>query len=194
MNRHFRKELLPPVRTFYEREIGKLSRERRGYAQGNCPFHVSKSQKSFSVNMVTGAWRCFGCSAHGGSIVDFVMFRDHIGFKAACQALGAWDSAPPPEVVRKMRIEAQARERWRALERARLDAERQRRLQLRDEVHTAARLQREASDRLRELRQGAIPASEVEEEVCWDLMVLALDDLRDCEAEYCRAVGLEYGG
>ena len=193
MSNHFRKELLPPARTFYERELGKLSRPSRGWSLGNCPFHESKSKKSFSVNLEGGGFHCFGCGAKGGDIVAFVRQRDLLSFKEAAQRLGAWDEAPSPEAVRKMEAQVRESDRQKAEEQARKEADRRHRLQLRDDVHTAARLQREASERLSELRQGAIPISElIEEEVCWDVMVLARDDLRECEREYCAAAGLEY--
>src|SRR5436190_23283248 len=41
---HFRRDKLPPARSFYEFELGKLTRpNRKGWAQTRCPFHESKS-------------------------------------------------------------------------------------------------------------------------------------------------------
>jgi hypothetical protein len=188
---HFSRELLPPARTFYEREFGgKLSRPRRGWAMGRCPFHQSKSGKSFSVNIETGGFCCFGCGVKGGDVLAFLRQRDGLSFKEAAQRLGAWDEAPSAETV--LKLAAQARERDRQVEADRQTEERRRRIQLRNEVHTAARLQREASERLTELCRGATPTSDGEEEACWAVMALALDDLRECEAEYCAAAGVEY--
>lgn len=50
---------------------------------GLCPFHPDKNP-SFTVSQNDGKWlyRCFGCSA-SGSIIDFVMSFDKIGFKEA---------------------------------------------------------------------------------------------------------------
>src|SRR5439155_10460673 len=86
----FRRELLPPARSFYERELGKLSRPSRGWARGRCPFHESKSGFSFSVNLDSGGFYCFGCNAKGGDVVDFVKLRDRVDFRRAAQFLGAW--------------------------------------------------------------------------------------------------------
>jgi hypothetical protein len=89
----FRKELLPPAASFYERELGELRRPSRGWAspKAGCPFHDSKSKTSFSVNLDTGGFYCFGCGAKGGDVAAFVMLRDKVDFKAAAQSLGAWD-------------------------------------------------------------------------------------------------------
>ena len=41
---HFRRELLPAPKPFYESELGPLARpDRKGWAKANCPFHHSKS-------------------------------------------------------------------------------------------------------------------------------------------------------
>jgi hypothetical protein len=73
---HFQPELLPPPRAFYEKELGKLTRPSRGWVRGNCPFHESRSRASFSVNLDSGGFYCFGCEAKGGDILDFVKLRD----------------------------------------------------------------------------------------------------------------------
>lgn len=88
----FRKDRLPPARVFYERELGSLSRpNRKGWALGRCPFHKSTSGRSFSVNVDSGEFRCFGCDAHGGDVLSFLRQRDGLSFKDAAQRLGAWD-------------------------------------------------------------------------------------------------------
>ena len=90
MTSHFRRELLPPARTYYESVIGKLSRPNsKGWALGRCPFHESKSGKSLSVNLNTGAFCCFGCDVRG-DMVSFAMRLNHCGFMNAVQKLGAW--------------------------------------------------------------------------------------------------------
>jgi hypothetical protein len=89
----FRKDLLPPARSFYERELGELRRPARGWAspKAGCPFHDSESKTSFSVNLDTGGFYCFGCGAKGGDVVAFVMLRDKVDFKTAAKSQGAWD-------------------------------------------------------------------------------------------------------
>jgi hypothetical protein len=101
MNRtsYFRKENLPSAKTFFERELGRLSRpNRRGWTQARCPDpgHQSKSGRSFAVNIDTGGFFCFGCGKRGGGLIDFVMQRDHCSFKTACQELGVWREADKP--------------------------------------------------------------------------------------------------
>ncbi|MGB9072740.1 MAG: CHC2 zinc finger domain-containing protein [Terriglobales bacterium] len=182
---------LPPARTFYERELGKLTRPSRGWSRGRCPFHKSKSGTSFSVNLENGGFHCFGCGVHGGDVLAFVMLRDHLNFKAAAQSLGAWQDVTPAERL-QLDVAKAKREREREEAAAAKELERRQRLAIRDEVHTDARIWKEAAQRLSELRRGATPISEGEEEACWAVMSLAFKDLHDAEAEYCAAAGVEY--
>ncbi len=95
----FDKSLLPPPRTFYETELGKLGREdRHGWAAANCPKHESKSGKSFGVNLRNGGFVCRAGCGSGGDILDFLKFRDGLDFKRAKQYLGIDVSAPRPAV------------------------------------------------------------------------------------------------
>ena len=97
---HFRRDKLPPARSFYEFELGKLTRpNRKGWAQTRCPFHESKSGKSFSVNLDSGGFHCFGCDAKGGDLVSFLRLQG-LSFKEACARLGAWDESGKPIKVR----------------------------------------------------------------------------------------------
>jgi hypothetical protein len=188
---HFQKELLPLPKNFYERELGKLTRPSRGWSRGNCPFHKSKSGVSFSVNLESGGFYCFGCAAKGGDVLAFVRLRDHLSFKAAAQSLGVWADVTVEE-RRALDQQAQRRTREREQPDAAREAERRRRIQLRDEVHTANSAWKQASFRLSELRKGAAPTCEDEEEKGWEVLSLCLRDLRDTESEYCAAVGLDY--
>jgi len=176
---------LPPPRCFYERELGRLSPERRGWAQGCCPFHKSKSGRSFSVNLGNGAFVCFGCGVRGGDIIAFVRFRDGCGFVEACKTLGAWRHITPSdrlEIVR--RNQERTWNRQREIQKA--EAERRSRLQLRDELHTTARIYRDLNDGL----QNAGPTG-IESEKYWGALPPTLDCLRLDESAYCRAAQLE---
>jgi CHC2 zinc finger len=189
---HFQKELLPPPRTFFERELGRLSRpDRKGRSRANCPFHQSKSRTTLSVNLNTGAFFCFSCGAHGGDLVDFVRQRDNVSFKAAAQSLGAWDSAPSPEVVRALEAKARERDRQRQIEEQREAEVKRERMELRADIHRDVRWMREASERLGELHAGAEPETPNEEEAAWAVLDLCLTDLRMAESAYCLASGLE---
>ena len=188
---HFRHDRLPVPKVFYERELGKLSRpNRRGYSQGRCPFHQSKGGKSFSANLTTGSFTCFGCGARGSSIVSFVMLRDSVSFKTACQSLGCWDSAPSPETVRKMEHDRRERDRQRDHADAVVELDRRRRIQIREQLHACSWAYNIVNERLSELSMGATPDWPEEMEACWGAMHVTLGDLRKLDAEYCLAAGL----
>jgi DNA primase len=53
--------------------------------KGLCPFHDEKSP-SFNVRPGHGTFHCFGC-AEGGSVVDFIMKIEHLGFVDAVERL-----------------------------------------------------------------------------------------------------------
>lgn len=53
-----------------------------GRATTLCPFH-QETNPSLSVNLKSGAWRCFGCGKKGGSIIDFEMEQSGLDFAAA---------------------------------------------------------------------------------------------------------------
>jgi len=55
---------------------------------GLCPFHMDTRPGSFVINKVSGAYRCFSCSAKGGDIIDFHMKRHGISFTEALNQLG----------------------------------------------------------------------------------------------------------
>jgi len=187
----FRKEFLPPARSFFEKELGPLGRpNRKGWALGNCPFHKSKSRRSFAVNLDSGAFRCFGCDVRGGDIVSFVMVRDAIPFRIAAQHLGAWQDVSGEqraELTRQMAKKKKEREQLAKVK----EVERIKLLELRDEIHFLAAIQRETSERLRQLLQGAEAVCEDEAERCWDVLSLVLDDLRLTEDEYMNLAGLD---
>ncbi len=53
--------------------------------KGLCPFHDEKTS-SFNVRPGHGTFHCFGCG-EGGSVVDFVMKIEHLGFVEAVERL-----------------------------------------------------------------------------------------------------------
>jgi hypothetical protein len=189
----FQKELLPPARDFYEKELEKLSRPNRaGWCACCCPFHKSKSGKSFAININHGGWVCrAGCGS--GDIPGFVMLRDGCDFPTACKTLACWQDVGEEE---RLKLGSEAAERKRERESAAQvkEAERARRLALRDEIHNAVQIQAEASARLDELLQDAAPAYENEMEDWWAVLALAQSDLHDCESPYMNLIGIEYLG
>jgi DNA primase len=66
-------------------EYVALRRAGAGSLKGLCPFHDEKTP-SLSVRPSHGTFHCFGC-AEGGSVVDFVMKIEHLGFVEAVQRL-----------------------------------------------------------------------------------------------------------
>jgi DNA primase len=185
----FDRSQLPGAIVFYERELGRLTRPNRAaWRLGNCPFHKSKSKKSFSVHE-SGRFRCFGCAAHGPDVVAFVRLRDHCDFPTACQTLGCWADVTP---VERIRIDALNREREEQREQAAEAAARARRerLDVRNELHTLVKILRESGERLDELDARGEDESEAAERE-WEILRLAFEDLRVTENEYARLSGLE---
>jgi hypothetical protein len=177
---HFRRELLPPPRTFYERELGKLGRPSRDWSQVSCPFHRPDKHPSFSVNLSSGGFLCFSCGARGGNVVDFLIQRDGISFKAAALQLGAWvhDSrsvTDRQELARLRRQRQSNRDRAARL----AEAERQLRLEYRETIHAMERIVHETQERLRghQLTSG-------DHEICGDVFKMALAELREAISAY----------
>lgn len=175
---HFQRDRLQDARSFYESQGAKLGRANsKGWSPvyGDiCPSHRSKSGRSFSVNVIHGGWKCFGCGATG-DVVKFVMLRDGLNFKEASQQLGAWDDAvqptpqPPTILVNHLTFAFD------------IDGAHHR-ISVEDEPRNypdmIRRFYREASDRLIELRRGDAERYTGEEENCWAQMVCAVDEWR----------------
>jgi len=66
-------------------EYVALRRASAGSVKGLCPFHDEKSP-SFNVRPTHGAYHCFGCGEHG-SVIDFVMKIEQLGFVEAVEKL-----------------------------------------------------------------------------------------------------------
>jgi hypothetical protein len=186
MNR-FLRELLPPALPFFEREIGRLTRPSRGWVRGRCPFHESRSGKSFSVH-VDGHFFCHGCQAKGGDLVAFVQLRDKCDFPTACRTLGCWRDVDPAEQAR-IHAENLRRQEAREHEVKRKQAEREHRIKLRNEIHNLVRIHRDAAAWLDELCHAADATSADEIERWWATLALTHENLRLTEAEYLRLCG-----
>jgi DNA primase len=168
----FDRSALPPTRTFYERELGQFRRASRGWAapKSGCPFHESRSKTSFRVNFDSGAFRCFGCDAHGGDVLAFVRLRYKLTFQQAAERLGAWGNSLSPE-WKRLQSERQRVERAAQL---RKQQEREERLKAREHLHTVERLYDRAS---------------ADHDV--DLMADLLPAVRQAEERYRALAGLE---
>lgn len=84
----------------------KLVRKGREH-EGLCPFHNEKTP-SFTVNDQKGFYHCFGCGAHG-SVFDFVMETEGLGFREAVEALAGEAGLEMPKESREEAQKAAAR-------------------------------------------------------------------------------------
>lgn len=174
LSSHFDRTALPPPQSFYEKELGRITRPSRGWVRGRCPFHESKSGLSFSVNLNEGNFYCFGCGVKGGDVLKFVMLRDKMSFKQAAQSLGAWRNVMTPEESHAIRSRQEERERRQGAEFEQKESARLERIAAREHLHAVATLYREAC---------------TEHE--WQLMSELLPRVRQFEERYAHQAGLE---
>ena len=185
--------MLPPALDFYQRELGVLGRpNRQGWCACRCPFHNSKSGKSFAVH-VDGPYVCRGCGVRGGDLVSFIRLRDGCDFRTACKLLGCWQGVSKEERL-KLDNEVARRKQEREQAAQIKDVERIARVALREEIYSLVKIQVDVSERLTELLRGAAPAHENEIENCWSVASLVLDDLRETEFTYMAMIGMEHAG
>jgi hypothetical protein len=160
---------MPPAKPFYQLELGKLTPPNsKGYALGRCPFHDSKSGKSFSINVNDGHFRCFGCDAKGGDVIDFVRLREGCSFEKACRVLGCWDEGGKPAKVKKHTTTR----RYLVMDFS-IDGVQHRAEVLDEPTSDLQRLRRfyaEAADRLKEIREGDAERFPGEEETQWSIL------------------------
>jgi len=89
------KASLPPI-TFYLDELQRFEpkRESGWINSGLCPFHTDRNAGSFSVNLDSGAFRCFSCGAAGGDVISFYRLKYCCSFMDALRDLegraGLW--------------------------------------------------------------------------------------------------------
>jgi hypothetical protein len=142
------KALLPSPRSFYEQELGRLSRpDRKGWAKANCPFHESKSHTSLNVNVDHGGFICWGCDAKGGDVIAFLRLRHGLSFRQACASLNCWtDRAGITEAdKRELARSAKEQERRKALA-EQMDAEiHSIRMNTRDTIHALHKARRDST-------------------------------------------------
>ena len=56
------------------------------HLEGSCPFHASKSGRSFHVFPEQQSWRCWGCQK-GGSVAGFLMELEGCGYHEALEIM-----------------------------------------------------------------------------------------------------------
>lgn len=173
----FDRRALPIPQSFYERELGELRKPSRGWAspKAGCPFHASKSKTSFWVHLESGAFCCFGCSVKGGDVLAFARQRYRMGFRQAAEYCGAAQNLSP-KAKREIRRVEREREEVASKADSIEQAERDLRLQYRNEIHALERIQREIRERMRN--------SPADIEECWSVLRLVLPELREAVAAY----------
>lgn len=68
------------------------SKSGRWAEAGLCPFHDDSSTGSFWINLESGAFNCFSCSAKGGDIIAFTMAKYSLLFyEALIQLAHEWE-------------------------------------------------------------------------------------------------------
>lgn len=67
-----------------------------------CPWHAGGGERTGSlwVTPDNGRWHCFGCG-EGGTAIDWVMRRDGVAFREACEVLGGEDVAQASPAPRR---------------------------------------------------------------------------------------------
>lgn len=169
---HFDRNKMPLPRSFWERELGRLGRpDRRGWmlVRAGCPMHDSRSKKSFFVNL-DGGFYCFGCDFSGGDLIEFLRKRHSMTFKAACEELGCWQENCQA-AGRRSDPDRQRRE-----EERKAQAERQRRIAVRNHLHSLEATYRKA-----------------QKEHDIELMSELLPDIREVEGQYWKLAGFDGG-
>ena len=181
----FRRELLPTPATVYLKEVGKLSRpSNRCYSQALCPFHRDH-HPSLRINLQSGAFVCFACGAKGGNVIDFMMLRYGLDFKAAVKQLGAWENKPLSNAERET-FERKRRERQRiqAMEIGCRLEEKKLRTEVRKRLHLLERLEFASRKRLQALQRGQPEKFPGETEIWWAVLARLKPEIRRAVAEY----------
>lgn len=151
---------------------------------GRCPWHSSKSGTSFQVIPDRATWRCWACNI-GGDVFTFVRRYYSLSFADAVQLLARHagidiTKAPSRELEARVAQQtelARINQELRAAEKAEL-------LRIGSELADARRLYRVAAARLMEIEDGAVLRFDDEQEMSWELMRLANEEIRDADAGY----------
>lgn len=85
---YFDRTLLPNPLIYYQK-IFTSFKLRGKWAQTLCCFH-NDHYPSLSLNLKTGAFKCFACGECGSDIIAFYQRFYHVDFKTAVKALSAW--------------------------------------------------------------------------------------------------------
>jgi DNA primase len=86
--RRFDRVLLPNIVDYYRQQFPSL-RIKPEWTAVCCPFHQDH-KPSLSINLVSGGFHCFSCSARGGDIIAFHMRRYQMTFLETVSFFEAW--------------------------------------------------------------------------------------------------------
>ncbi len=90
----FNRDRLPTPADYFSLHLPSLKKHNAdGWAFALCPFHAD-SAPSLRVNVLTGAYKCMACGAHGGDVLAFHIAANGLDFASAAKALGVWELAP----------------------------------------------------------------------------------------------------
>lgn len=76
-----------PILRTLENRYGFTFKQQGADFYAHCPFHADGKRPNLRINETKGVWFCDVCDK-GGSVIDFVMQREGLGFREACAALG----------------------------------------------------------------------------------------------------------
>jgi hypothetical protein len=176
----FCRELLPSPIDVYG-ECDRFNRNGWAKLKSGCPFHVSKSKRSFFVHR-SGGSKCFGCD-WAGDMIAFVMKRNGLNFRGACQRLGCWRERGKPgkpkvtQAVPSLVLDF-------VIDGVQYTAE------IVDEpkndLRVLRRIHAEAKDRLQEIHNGDVERLPGEEEIQWSIMANSWTLIEMELADYVR--------
>jgi CHC2 zinc finger len=153
---------------------------------GCCPWHQSRSGRSFVVYPDQQSWRCWGCAV-GGDVFSFFERFAGISFPAAVRLVaklagmeldGGHHSDEVSERISDQTALAQTEDHITEI----LNAEY---LRVSRELYRANRLEVRAGDRLSELSTGEVARFDGEMEFCWAALEWAYAALPGLDAEFC---------
>ena len=153
---------------------------------GACPFHESKSRRSFSVDPKKQVWYCHGCT-EGGDVIGFYERLHHTGFRGAVELLAIRagveleEVTVSPVLIERIRNEKLLRE----VEQRITDSIQLHYLYVLRQYDHARRHFRRVSARLDALNDGAAERFPNELETAWHALADVLHDLRNIDVVYC---------
>jgi hypothetical protein len=84
-----------------ERDGAIFSKHATGW-HSHCPLHHGDNKTAFSVWVEDGKqkWHCFTRDCGGGDLLDYVMVRDRVDLKRACEILGGSEPMTQEEILK----------------------------------------------------------------------------------------------